>query len=209
MKWMSGNNKAVEKTGYFQKKYVMMTEKEKMLAGEFSDTSDPELQRELIQGRERLGKFNRLTTSDKEYRSALRELVPGIPDSSVIMPPFQCEYGDRVTIGKNVYINFNCCFVDGGTIKIGDYSLIGPSVQIYTPQHPMDYLERRKTIEKAPAVVVGDDCWIGGGTVICPGVTIGDRCVIGAGSVVVKDIPADSLAVGNPASVVRKLNGVE
>lgn len=178
-----------------------------MLAGEFADTSDPELQEELNEACKKVMALNRLSPSDAGYRHALRELIPGIPDSSVVMPPFHCDYGARITVGENVFINYNCSFLDGGTVKIGDYTLIGPAVQIYTPHHPMDHLERRKTIEKSLAVTIGDDCWIGGGAVICPGVTIGDRCVIGAGSVVVKDIPPDSVAVGNPARVVKRSGG--
>ena len=95
-------------------------------------------------------------------------------------------------------------FLDGGYITVGAYTLIGPCVQIYTPQHPFDYLERRVEQEYAYPVTIGEDCWIGGGAVICPGVTIGDRCIIGAGSVVTKDIPSDCVAVGNPAKVIRK-----
>lgn len=183
-----------------------MTEKEKMLVGEFANTSDPEIQKELTEARAKTVIFNMLNPSDNGYRNAICNLIPGIPDSSMIMPPFHCDYGNRITLGENVFVNFNCCFLDGGTIKIGDYTLIGPAVQIYTPEHPMDYLKRRQTIEKSLAVTIGNDCWIGGGAVICPGVTIGDRCIIGAGSVVTRDIPSDSVAVGNPAKVIKKLS---
>ncbi len=105
----------------------------------------------------------------------------------------------------NMYLSMPIVlFLDGGYITIGTHTLVGPCVQIYTPHHPMDYQERRGSKEYAYPVTIGEDCWIGGGAIICPGVTIGNRCVIGAGSVVTKDIPDDSVAVGNPARVIRK-----
>ena len=104
-----------------------------------------------------------------------------------------------------MFINNCCTFLDGALITIGDYTLIGPNVQIYTPQHPMEYMERRITQEYAYPVTIGKDCWIGGGAIICPGVTIGDRCIVAAGSVVTRDVPDDSLVAGNPAVVKKKL----
>ena len=104
----------------------------------------------------------------------------------------------------SMFVNANCTFLDGGYITIGAHTLVGPCVQIYTPHHPMDYIERRTEKEYAYPVTIGEDCWIGGGAILCPGVTVGDRCIIGAGSVVTKDIPSDSIAVGNPAKVIRK-----
>ena len=138
------------------------------------------------------------------WDQALRALVPGIPETSIICPPFHCDHGDGIKLGEHVFVNANCTFLDGGYITIGAHTLVGPCVQIYTPHHPMDYQERRGSKEYAYPVTIGEDCWIGGGAIICPGVTIGNRCVIGAGSVVTKDIPDDSVAVGNPARVIRK-----
>ena len=145
-----------------------------------------------------------MSTYDAGYRELLEELVPEIPETSIICPPFHCDHGDGIKLGEHVFVNANCTFLDGGYITIGAHTLVGPCVQIYTPHHPMDYLERRGSKEYAYPVTIGEDCWIGGGAIICPGVTIGNRCVIGAGSVVTKDIPDDSVAVGNPARVVRK-----
>ena len=96
----------------------------------------------------------------------------------------------------------------GGIITIGSNTQIGPNCQFLTPNHPIDYVERRKPIERCSPITIGEDCWLGGGVTVCPGVTIGDRCIIGAGSVVVKDIPSDSMAVGNPCRVIRKLKEV-
>lgn len=186
----------------------MATEREKMLRGELADTSDPELRELSYRAHKACQRLNGLTVSSAGYREALSGVIPGAPLTLTVMPPFHCDYGCNIKMGENVFVNYNCTFLDGGGIEIGDYTLIGPSVQIYTPQHPMDYVQRRKTIETSHKVTIGNDCWVGGGCIICPGVTIGDRTIIGAGSVVTKDIPSDSVAVGNPAKVIKKLNEV-
>ena len=123
----------------------------------------------------------------------------------MIVPPFYCDHGHGIRLGEQVFVNAGCTFLDGAYITIGDYTLIGPDVRIYTPHHPMDYQARRLPQEYAYPVTIGRDCWIGGGTVICPGVRIGDRVVIGAGSVVVNDLPDDCMAAGNPAVVKKYL----
>lgn len=183
----------------------MATEREKMARGEFADVSDPEIFAIFSATLKNLVRLNALSMHTDGYREALEAVVPSIPVSSAVNPPFHCDYGVNLRFGEHVFVNFNCCFLDGGGIEIGDHTLIGPNVQIYTPNHPVDYIERRKSIERSLPVKIGADCWIGGGVVICPGVNIGDRCIIGAGSVVTKDVPPDSLAVGNPARVVRSL----
>ena len=182
----------------------MKTEFEKLRARELTDTSDKELRERLISAKRKQTLFNQSYFGSNNYRELLEELLPNIPASSIVSPPFYCDYGDGIILGENVFINSNCSFLDGGFITIGKHTLVGPNVQIYTPHHPLDYLSRRETKETSYPVTIGEDCWIGGGTTICPGVTIGDRVVIGAGSVVVKDIASDSVAVGNPAKVVRK-----
>ena len=106
-------------------------------------------------------------------------------------------------MGESVFVNYGCVFLDQAPITLGDWVKIGPNCQLYTVNHPVNYLERRKTIEKARPITIGEDTWLGGGVIVCPGVTIGKRCIIAAGSVVTRDIPDDSLAAGNPA-VVKK-----
>ena len=181
-----------------------MTEVEKMRSSQLADMAAPELQVRFEHAKKLLARMRGMSTYDAGYRELLEELVPEIPETSIICPPFHCDHGDGIKLGEHVFVNANCTFLDGGYITIGAHTLVGPCVQIYTPHHPMDYQERRGSKEYAYPVTIGEGCWIGGGAIICPGVTIGNRCVIGAGSVVTKDIPDDSVAVGNPARVVRK-----
>ncbi|WP_343695101.1 sugar O-acetyltransferase [Flavobacterium sp.] len=184
----------------------MKTEKEKMISGEYYNAFDPE----LVKGR-RTAKNLLHSLNVKEYRvtkkakEILKELIPNAGAGFYIEPPFHCDYGYNIFCGENVYFNVNCVVLDCAPVNIGSNVFIAPNVQIYTASHPLD-AELRKTLENAYPVTIGDDCWIGGNSVICPGVTIGKGCVIGAGSVVTKDIPDNSLAVGNPAKVIRKLN---
>jgi maltose O-acetyltransferase len=182
-----------------------MTEFEKMRSQQLYDFSDPEIGRSLLHAKEACQRLNQLTLSSPGYREALRNLVPGIPDSSEICPPFHCDHGNGITVGEDTFINYNCTILDGATVTIGHDVKIGPNCQILTPQHPHNYLERRGTRETSYPVVIGDDTWLGAGVIVCPGVTIGKRCIIGAGSVVIRDVPDDTMAAGNPAVVKKHL----
>lgn len=182
-----------------------MNEIEKMRNGMLANVSTPEFQQSFIHCKKLLARFRMMSTYDEGFRNILEELVPGIPANSIICPPFHCDHGHGIRLGEHVFVNAGCTFLDGAYITIGSHTLIGPDVRIYTPHHPLNYLERRKSEEHSFPVTIGSDCWIGGGAIICPGVTIGDRCIIAAGSVVKKDIPADSLAAGNPAVVKKSL----
>lgn len=183
----------------------MKTEQEKMLAGEPYDAHGPE----LIGVRKKVKKIlHRLNVTEyhaESMQSIINELCPNSAKDLYLEPPFYCDYGVHLHAGEKVFVNFGCVFLDGGKITIGAHTLLAPGVHIYTAEHPVD-VEPRMAWENCRPVVIGEKCWIGGHATICPGVTIGDRCVIGAGAVVVKDIPPDSLAVGNPATVIRKLN---
>lgn len=155
-----------------------------------------------------VSELSRVSHFDTEYvMSLVRKIVAKIGQDSYIVPPFRCDYGDHVFIGNNTYINYNCCFLDSAKVTIGDYVYMGPNCNIFTPCHPIHHeLRKEKVTEYALPVTVGSHSWIGGDVVITPGVTIGENCVIGAGSVVTKNIPDNSIAVGNPCKVIRQVN---
>lgn len=184
---------------------IMQNEINRMRNGELVDMSLPELQDSFAHCKKLIAKMRCMSTYDDGYWELLERLVPDIPETSIICPPFYCDHGHGIRLGEHVFVNAHCTFLDGAFITIGAHTLVGPNVQIYTPHHPVNYLERREPKEYAYPVTIGEDCWIGGGAIICPGVTIGNRCIIGAGSVVTKDIPDDSIAVGNPAVVKKSL----
>lgn len=184
----------------------MKSEKDKMLAGENYLSDDKELVAERLRAKKLLHRLNVTEyVMNGNARNILHSLMPNAHKRLYIEPPFICDYGYNIYAGENVYINVNCVVLDEMKVEIGDNAFIGPGVHIYTASHPLDAFERR-AFECSKPVSIGNDCWIGGNTTICPGVKIGNGCVIGAGSVVTKDIPAYSLAVGNPAKVIRQLN---
>jgi maltose O-acetyltransferase len=123
----------------------------------------------------------------------------------VIEPPFQCEYGCNISLGEQVFFNFNCVVLDVAPVRIGARVLIGPGVQIYTATHPLSAEQRKAGLEAGRRIDIGDDVWIGGGAILCPGVRIGSGSVIGAGSVVTRDLPHGVLAAGNPCRVIREI----
>ena len=184
----------------------LKSEKEKMLSVENYSAVDRELVQDRIKAKKLLHKIN-VTEYwvNKSTRKLIAELLPNSKNVVHIEPPFHCDYGYNIECGENVFFNVNCVVLDSMKVKIGSNVMFGPGVHIYTATHPLDKTERR-LLEIAKPITIGDDCWIGGQSVICPGVTIGAGTVIGAGSVVTKDIPENCLAVGNPAKVIRKLN---
>lgn len=184
----------------------MQTEREKMLAGELYDALDPELVRAREAARNLCWTLNATLDAQADVRRTLLKQLFGAGGDTVWMqPPFYCDYGSNILLGKKCFFNFNCVVLDVCLVTIGDHTLIGPAVQIYTAVHPLN-AELRRTSEYGRPVEIGSDVWIGGGAIICPGVKIGSRTVIGAGSVVTRDIPADVFAAGNPCRVIRELN---
>ena len=183
----------------------MRTEREKMLAGELYDPLDPELARARDRARDLCQDLNATREADQEQRRRiLTELFGAGGDSVWMQPPFFCDYGSNIRLGRRCFFNFNCVVLDVCSVQIGDHTLFGPAVQIYTATHPLN-AELRRTQEFGKPVAIGSDVWVGGGAIICPGVTIGDRVVIGAGSVVTRDIPAGVFAAGNPCRVIREI----
>lgn len=184
---------------------ALKVELENMQAGRPYNAHTPEMYEYRDEVKKLLRRLNITEYHEPTMYSITRELLYNSADDVYVEPPFQCDYGNLIFAEQGVWINFGCTILDGGGVYIGKKTLIAPNVNIFTAGHPLDADERDKW-EYCKPVHIGERCWIGGGVTICPGVTIGDRCVIGAGAVVVKDIPADSLAVGNPARVIRKLN---
>ena len=182
----------------------MANEKQRMLAGELYQGTDPELVADHLHAQDLLCRFNATRADAAEERLALlMELFGHFGRGSVLKPSFRCDYGYNILIGRNVFVNYDCVFLDCNRITIGDDVQIGPAVQIYTAQHPTDPETRRSGLEFALPVTVGDNAWIGGGAILCPGVTIGANTVVGAGSVVTRDLPPNVIAAGNPCRVIR------
>lgn len=180
---------------------------QQMLSGEVYDALHPRLVEMLAETREKIYDFNTLRPSQKaEQMAILRKLFGSCGENLTVNQPFRCDYGRNISIGDNVFINFNMTILDEAEVTIGNNVFIGPNVSVYTPCHPLVADERNTGVEWAEPVTIGNDVWIGGNTVILPGVTIGDGAVVGAGSVVSRDVPEASLVVGCPAHVVRKLS---
>jgi maltose O-acetyltransferase len=182
------------------------SEKAKMLAGELYLANDAELVEERRRAQRLLAQYNTIGVDDPATRTELlRQLLGAVGDNADIQPRFACDYGYNIRIGRNAFINYNCVFLDCAPIEIGDDLQMAPAVQLYTASHPLDRQTRASGLESASPICIGDGVWIGGGTIILPGVTIGDGCVLGAGSVVRRDVPANTLAAGNPARLIRSL----
>ena len=144
-------------------------------------------------------------TAHEERRALLRELFGAFGDDSEIRPPLQVDYGYRTTIGARTFANWNLTSLDVARVTIGDDVQIGPNVQLLTATHPLDPDQRRDKWEAAEPITLENNVWLGGGVVVCPGVTIGENTVVGAGAVVTKDLPANVVAVGSPARVIKEL----
>jgi maltose O-acetyltransferase len=181
------------------------TQYEKMLAGELYDASDPELFKMREQARSFIHGYNQ-SPYDKTLRSVLLKKIIGKMGEDIdIQTPFSFDYGKHIELGDHFFANFNCVFLDCNFIKIGDYVSLGPNVQIYAAFHPVSASERIKGPELASPVSIGNNVWVGGGSIICAGVNIGENSTIGAGSVVIRDIPSGVVAAGNPCRVLRKI----
>jgi acetyltransferase-like isoleucine patch superfamily enzyme len=196
----------------------MQTELEKCMNGEWYDCHDPVFIAFKANARRLLLQYNSLPWHDGTGRNKLlKELFAHIGSNVSVGNPFICDYGRNIHIGDNVSVNMNCTFIDCNKITIGNNVLIASNVQLYAAAHPVELADRLtpgwtegssryfcRTF--ALPITLEDGCWIGGGVIIIPGVTVGKGSVIGAGSVVTSDIPADSLAAGNPCRVIRRLN---
>jgi maltose O-acetyltransferase len=176
-----------------------------MLRGELYDPLDSELVSARERARDLCQALNATREAEQEVRRGiLNELFGNGGETVIMQPPFYCDYGSNIELGERVFFNFNCVVLDVCPVRVGDFTLFGPAVQILTPMHPYNASLRRKQ-EFGKPVGIGSDVWVGGGALILPGVRIGSRTIIGAGSVVTRDIPDGVLAAGNPCRVVREI----
>jgi maltose O-acetyltransferase len=183
----------------------MPSERDKMLAGELYDPLDADLIARRVRARDLCQVLNASHEGETDHRRAiLRDLFGAGGDTVWMQPPFYCDYGENIRLGERIFFNFNCVVLDVCPVTIGDFTLFGPAVQIYTPLHPFNAAARRRE-EYGKPVEIGSDVWVGGGAIILPGVSIGSRAVIGAGSVVTRSVPAGVFAAGNPCRVIREI----
>lgn len=181
-----------------------MTEKQKMLAGELYYPYDEQLVRERKEARRIIGLFNEC--HDGSQMLLLSKLFGSAGDGLYVEPTFRCDYGTNIHVGENFYANFDCIILDVCKVSIGKNAMLAPRVCIYTATHPVDPVLRTSGLEFGIPVTIGDNVWIGGNAVINPGVTIGDNVVIASGAVVTRDIPANCVAAGVPARIIRELD---
>jgi maltose O-acetyltransferase len=176
-----------------------------MLAGELYMAEDAELAVDEARARDWMARYNGASTAPRQERHAmLSELFADVGKGAVIRSPFHCDYGYNIRLGEGVFLNCNCIVLDVCAVSIGDYTQIGPGVQILTPDHPRDPEQRRSGLEFGRPIHIGRNVWIGGGALVMPGVTIGDDAIVGAGSVVTRDVPNGATVAGNPARVLSK-----
>lgn len=180
--------------------------RERMMAGDLYVADDPENAR-LAQRAVRLAdEYHRAAVIDEGgARPLLEELVGSLGEGAFVKPPLFVDYGQNITIGPRTFVNYHLTALDVAAITIGADCQIGPNVQLLTPTHPVQPEPRRDKLESARPIVIGDNVWLGGGVIVCPGVTIGENSVVGAGAVVSRDIPANVVAVGNPARVIKTI----
>lgn len=182
------------------------TMRERMLAGDLYIADDPDLEEASYVARERMAAYNSAPDRDKDAKRALlEELIGEVGDDTFLRSPVYVDYGIHITIGSGTFANYGLVALDVAPITIGDDVQIGPNVQLLTPTHPVEPGPRREKWESAEPITIADNVWLGGGVIVCPGVTIGENTVVGAGAVVTKDLPANVIAVGNPAKVIRSL----
>lgn len=185
-----------------------MDNKNRLHTGELYFPSDESIMKEQLQCLDRLYDFNMTRPTELDKREALlKEMLAEIGEDCYVEPPFHANWGGKhIHFGNSVYCNFNATFVDDTHIYIGDCTMLGPNVVIATAGHPILPELRIDAYQYNMPVKIGKNCWLGAGVIVCPGVTIGDNSVIGAGSVVTKDIPDNTVAVGNPCRVLRSIN---
>jgi maltose O-acetyltransferase len=181
--------------------------RERMVSGDLYLADDREIVAEFLRAQALCEEFNRTPIADGPRRDELlRDLLGAIGEGAAIRAPLRVDYGRRVFIGARTFVNFGLVALDVAEIRIGADVQIGPNVQLLTPTHPVDPEPRRAKWESGAPITIGDNAWLGGGVIVLPGVSVGENTVVGAGAVVTRDLPANVVAVGNPARVVRRLD---
>ena len=196
-----------EAQAYFEAWGDTRSNRERMLAGDWYVADDPENGAIAAHARRELHRYEVAFAEEGQDAAMghLRSAIPGLHETSVLLPPVRVDYGSNITVGEGTFANYGLVALDVAPISIGAHCQIGPGVQILTPIHPLEASPRAAGIESADPITIGDNVWLGGGVIVCPGVTIGENTVVGAGSVVTKDLPSGVLAVGSPARVLREL----
>lgn len=180
--------------------------RERMQAGDLYIADDPQLEADSLRAASLADQYNRLAPQNPGAAAPLlAELLDSIGEQAVVRAPLYVDYGKYITVGARTFVNYNLTALDVAPITIGDDVQIGPNVQLLTPTHPLAAGPRRDKLEAAQPISIGNNVWLGGGVIVLPGVSIGENTVVGAGAVVTRDLPANVVAVGNPARIVRDL----
>ncbi|MFF5174723.1 sugar O-acetyltransferase [Micromonospora sp. NPDC000089] len=184
----------------------MTSMRERMLAGELYRADEPETIADRTRAALLMERFNSSSAADLGGQlAALRDLLGSLGEDTFVRPPLYCDYGWQIHIGPRSFVNYHAVFLDVARITIGADVQIGPNVQLLTPTHPVEPGPRRDKWEAAQPITIGDNAWLGGGAIVLAGVTVGENTVVGAGAVVTRDLPANVVAVGNPARPVRSV----
>jgi maltose O-acetyltransferase len=184
---------------------IMKTEKEKMIAGELYYASDPELVKDRTYAQKLCRDYNQNEYDVDKRSEIIKGLFGKTAEKVYVEPDFHCDYGYNIEVGENFYSNYNCIILDICKVTIGKNCMLAPNVAIYSATHPINSKERYSGLEYGKPITIGDNCWVGGNSVILPGVTIGDNVVVAAGSVVTKDIIDNVVVAGNPARIIKYL----
>ncbi|MGK0464878.1 sugar O-acetyltransferase [Clostridium sp.] len=183
-----------------------MTEKEKMLNGKPYKAFGEELSSERQYAKEMIFDYNNLSPKEiNKHNEIIKKIFGRVGKDFYLEPPFHCDYGYNISVGKKFYVNYNCIILDCAAVTIGDNVMFAPNVSLFTAGHPIHFEPRNEALEYAFPISIGNNVWVGGGVIVNPGITIGNNVVIGSGSVVTKDIPSNCIAVGNPCKVIKQI----
>ncbi len=183
-----------------------MTEKEKMLAGQLYSPSDPELRKLYLRSKKLCYKYNKINPSkETKLQKKIKKLFGNTGDRVRVTPPFYCDYGMNISVGENFFSNYGLVILDVNKVTIGKNCMIAPNVGLYSATHPVRAEERYDGVELGYPITIGDNCWIGAGSIINPGVTLGDNVVVASGAVVTKSFPSNVLIGGCPAKILKEL----